>query len=288
MNNKQFLMFVLLFSVAGHTQPKDDVRPIKIGNFENQGLPFPSFGFGQFVLAKNQIAPFMTVFSEKGKHQNQTIIYPEVVYGITNSLSVLVSLPIITNINNAIRKTQGVGDLQVEFEYMFYKKATELILNRITFVTDINLPTGHFSTTLTPSTGFGAVSLFFGVTASHLSADWYAYLAPGMIVTTPTKNTKAGCTVLYEGGVGRNLGNPGGITLTGMLEFNGVYVQKDTICCTSNPNSGGNTIFLGPTLYSSFKNIQILGGVQFPVYQHLNGIQGKQKYRLIFNASATF
>ncbi len=288
MNNKQFFIYVLVLSFTGYTRPQNDVQLIKLGNFENEGLPFPSFGFGQFVLPKNKIAPLVTVFSETGHHQNQTIIYPQVVYGITNSLSGLVSLPIIINIDNGSRKTQAVGDLQLELEYALYVRTAQSSLNRITFVTDLNLPTGHFSTSLTPSTGFGAVSLFFGVTAAHISIDWYAYLAPGMLVTTPTRNTKAGCTAFYQGGVGRNLGNPGGITLVGMLECNGVYIQKDTICCTSNPNSGGNTIFLGPTLYGAFKNIQILGGVQFPTYQHLNGAQGKQKYRLIFNASATF
>jgi hypothetical protein len=293
MNNKTILIF---FLVIGSIQtwtveegPKTlPVEPIKIGNFENQEWPTASFGLGQFITPKKSIVPYPVLFHTKGKNQNQTIVYPQVGYGILDSLSLLVSLPIITNVNVGGSETQGVGDLLVQFEYAYYEKSTELFFNQATIVTNITFPTGHLSTTSKPSTGVGAVSLFFGATLSHTSADWYAYLSDGIIINTPAKNTQVGNNVLYEGGIGRNLGNPGGITLVGILEFNGVYIQKNKTNGEFDPNSGGNTIFLGPTICCSFKNVLLFGGMQFPVYQHLNGTQGKQKYRLIFNALATF
>jgi len=305
MNTKRILICALLLSsIQTWTVEEESIslpnEPFKVGNFANLLWPSNAFGFGEFIFNKGTIAPYLSMLHTKNENQYSTELILQTGYGITNIVSLLVSLPITVNARSQGSlgfgnlelqckfTPQGVGDLEVQFEWAFYQKASTGSFTQATIVSNVTFPTGNFCPTIGLSPGQGAYSLFFGATLSHTSDNWYAYLSDGISIAIPRNHIQIGNTVFYEGGIGRNLGNPWGTTLLALLEFNGVYIQKNKFCCLNNPNSGSNTIFLGPTMCWSIKNTQFFGGVQFPAYQHLNGIQPKQKYRLIFNAIAAF
>jgi hypothetical protein len=55
-----------------------------------------------------------------------------------------------------------------------------------------------------------------------------------------------------------------------------------------NTNSGGRILLVGPTTLLLYKQYGVEGGILFPVYQRPNGPQGRERYRVVVNASYFF
>jgi hypothetical protein len=53
-------------------------------------------------------------------------------------------------------------------------------------------------------------------------------------------------------------------------------------------NSGGRILLVGPTTLLLYKQYGLEGGILFPVYQRPNGIQPREHYRVVVNASYFF
>jgi hypothetical protein len=53
-------------------------------------------------------------------------------------------------------------------------------------------------------------------------------------------------------------------------------------------NSGGRILLVGPTTLLLYKQYGLEGGVLFAVYQHPNGLQPRERYRVVVNASYFF
>lgn len=66
--------------------------------------------------------------------------------------------------------------------------------------------------------------------------------------------------------------------LYGVLEANFVHSAKDRVSGTSDPNSGGNTLFITPGLQYVTRKWIVEAGVQIPVSQNLNGTALKNDY----------
>jgi hypothetical protein len=73
-----------------------------------------------------------------------------------------------------------------------------------------------------------------------------------------------------------------------MIEFDGTYSEKNKIKGTTDPNSGGNVIFITPSIWLSSKRWIIQWGIGFPVIQNLNGHQNKIKYSIDYNLGVAF
>ena len=54
------------------------------------------------------------------------------------------------------------------------------------------------------------------------------------------------------------------------------------------PGTGGNQVFVGPTVLGIYKNYAIEGGVQFPVYRNVGANQMTEKFRFAINLSRFF
>lgn len=65
-----------------------------------------------------------------------------------------------------------------------------------------------------------------------------------------------------------------------MVEADGQYSEKDKINGIINPNSGGNVVFITPSLWISSKKLILQFGIGFPVVQDLYGNQNKMNYGL--------
>jgi hypothetical protein len=55
-----------------------------------------------------------------------------------------------------------------------------------------------------------------------------------------------------------------------------------------NVNSGGRILLVGPTTLLLYKQYGLEGGILFPVYQRSNGLQDREHYRVVVNASYFF
>lgn len=130
-----------------------------------------------------------------------------------------------------------------------------------------------------PPTGFGSPSFFIGSTLSRMYVDWFAFASPGVVLTTRHNDTKFGNQFLYQGGFGRHLINIKGW----MIEGDGQYSQRNKINGGIDFNSGGNVVYVTPSLWVSSKKLIVQLGVGLPVTQNLYGNQTKDSYLLVAN-----
>lgn len=73
-----------------------------------------------------------------------------------------------------------------------------------------------------------------------------------------------------------------------MVELVGEEIGRARRAGLPLSNSGGRQVFAGPTTLGIYKNWAVSGGVLFPVYRGLNGIQAREDFRFVFNVSYFF
>lgn len=287
-------IFLMIFSI--YSKDGDEVGQLKVGNF---ALPAsqeiaPLFSFGQHVIEKGVLQAYSYVSWLKGKKQENLLIAPSLLYGITDELSFFINIPVyITNkVDN--KKSTGISDISGTFEYAYYNTNSLTASNTFTVLAALSLPTGSNSFSLStdfnskiPSTGFGSTSFFLGTTFAHLAIDWYVYTSYGVILTTSKNNNKIGNEFLYQFGFGKNIPTSPKWIFTWIIECNGYYDQHDRIGKIIDPNSGGNSIYIGPSLWLSSEKYIFQAGISFPAYQNLFGCQNKNDFWAILSIAYT-
>ncbi|WFU18548.1 transporter [Bradyrhizobium sp. CB3481] len=78
------------------------------------------------------------------------------------------------------------------------------------------------------------------------------------------------------------------VALDALLEVNGEWHDKQRISGVSDPNSGGNTIFVSPGLRLTFDNWSSYVLVGIPVVNNYNGVQATPAWRTLVGISAVF
>jgi hypothetical protein len=73
-----------------------------------------------------------------------------------------------------------------------------------------------------------------------------------------------------------------------ILELNGEWHDKQLEAGVSDPNSGGNTVYLSPGVRLSVNNVSGFVSVGIPVVNNLNGLQSSPDYRVVAGISAGF
>src|SRR3990167_3019193 len=294
MKNFIFLFLIFIFNfVFGVKQ--EEVKKVNIGNFALPGSqqPGPLIGFGQNIVDKGTFILYAYFDCLKGRKETFAEISPSILYGITDKLSIFVEqqfaveLKVIDPITNIKQTSRGIEDLLVQFEYAFCSKETSQKIEQLTVVANATFPTG--SVKKSPPTGLGAPSFFLGFTANHMDVDWYYFTSFGSIMTTSHCNFKAGSSLLYQFGLSKNLCyKPDSYILNWMIELDGFYAQSDITTRIINPNSGGNAILLGPSLWFSTQRLTLQGGISWVIYQKLYGIQNKDNFYATLNVGWTF
>jgi hypothetical protein len=174
-------------------------------------------------------------------------------------------------------KSHGMEDLIAQLEGVVYAYETPYVMNAITIVANMSLPTG--SPRKIPVTGLGSVSFLLGFTASRTKPDWYYFTSFGALLPTMYKNIKWGKSFLYEFGLSKNIAyKPDEWIFNWMVELDGFYTQSTKISGITNPDSGGNTVLFGPSLWFSTQRFIIQAGISAVVAQHLFGVQLRDTY----------
>lgn len=287
-----FLQSVCYANTSCEKETKQAVAepaPPSIGNF---ALPSPQrpggvLSFGQHILDKGQtqFQLFFDYFSGKNRHLTEVI--PTLVHGITDDFSIDLTVPFTPSNRAGGHTSSGIEDAYIQFEYSVYHNPTNSYDEGATVVANINFPTG--SPQQNPSTGLGSSSFFLGVTYNRMYTDWFGFLSDGILFPTSHHGEKAGNTFFYQAGLGRNiLSIQSELTLAWLAEVNGLYVQKNKIKSRTDPNSGGNTVYMTPSLQICTQNLLLQLGFGFPMIQHLFGHQNKNNYLITSNFMWTF
>ncbi|OJW51279.1 MAG: hypothetical protein BGO67_12485 [Alphaproteobacteria bacterium 41-28] len=208
-------------------------------------------------------------------------------YGVTDNVSVFFNVPIAASYKEGKSRSSGLEDIFLQLEYAFYTNKTSKLIDQATLVANATFPTG--STKKQPPTGFGSSSFFLGGTFCRMYTDWFGFTSYGVVLTTPRDSTKFGNEFLYQAGFGRNiLYINSELIFAWMIEADGLYSEKNKIKGITDPNSGGNIVYVTPSLWISSKKIIAQLGFGLPATQHLFGNQKRNNYLLVANFGWTF
>lgn len=275
---KIILVFIFYFNMKCADDPEK--IQVKLGNLAlpNSQQPGPLFGFGQNVIDKGDFQFFTNVDYLKGKlfDSKYNDVAPALLYAFNNHCSVFLAAPFAVQ-STFDGRINGIENILVQFEFDLYAKDKLTATDEITFLIAGLLPVG--SPCMNPPTGFTAPSIFVGTTASHMAIDWYYFIEFGAIMPVPRKNIKYGDVFLYNFGLGRSImGNPDNYIFSWLIELNGIYDGNDIFDGVSNPNSGSSFIYVGPSLWLSTKKFILQAGIEFIVYEKLQGIQPPKEF----------
>ncbi|MBY0291973.1 MAG: hypothetical protein K2W92_01630 [Alphaproteobacteria bacterium] len=274
------------------SEEKEEIKqetPPNKGNFAlpTSQQPGPLIGFGQRVIDENQKQFYLFMDYVRGHKQHMADSIPSLVYGITDNFSAYLNVPIAVSYKQDKNHSSGWEDLFLQLEYAFYTNKTSHFTDQATIVTTFAFPTG--STKKQPLTGLGSPSFFLGTTFNRTYTKWFGFTSYGVVMTTSDERTKFGNEFLYQCGFGKNI-----LTIDHdwivalMVEVDGQYIEKNKIKSIIDPNSGGNTVYITPSLWISSKQLIVQLGMGFPVVQHLFGQQHKNNYLLAANFGWTF
>ncbi|HLB52707.1 MAG TPA: hypothetical protein VJK48_03230 [Chlamydiales bacterium] len=256
---------------------KEAVDPLPIGNFSVPTVTqvSPLISFGQLLIGKGALLSQLSgnyAWIEKGYATN---VIPNVIYGIIDDLSVFLGIPFSPKDRIGSFHSSGIEDIFLQWEYRFFNRKRIDCTLQATVVANVQFPTG--SSAKNPPTGNGSFTYFLGTTVAYMSSNWYAFASPGTNLTTSHSGSQTGNSYLYQCGVARYIAplSPKGWIFDFMVEFDGTYSEKNKVHGVKNPNSGGNIIFITPSIWISSDHLIIQWGVSVPLIQALNGEQKK-------------
>ena len=221
----------------------------------------------------------------------------------------------------------GIGDLTLLGQYRFYNNhstqteaALLLGVKAPTGVTDrLNNQGEPFDAEFQP--GSGSWDGLFGLAYTQRFGPWsFDANALYMLVTKGVQETDLGDRFLYNAAISYRLtgrasglapmmlgalpdpmwhGGPGhsrahhderaiGPALDLALELNGEWQAKKVQAGVTDPNMGGNTLYLAPGLRFSKDNWSSFVSVGIPIINNLNGIQSEPDIRIVTGLSVTF
>lgn len=257
------------------------------GGIVGENAPGPLWGIGQNILDKYSLAPLEILYHQQTLDGHVTTVFNELLYGITDRLSLLCVVPVVVNNVQSAFHDHGIGDVALQLEHAFYAEQKPGSRTRATVIGSVIFPSAPLNTI--PYDGTGVWSFFTGYTLSHSNECWYYFISSGGLITTTRQELKPSNIFLYEGGVARTLAVNKNMHLSVLLEGNGVYVGHATQSSIVDKNSGFNVFFLGPTVRCLYKQCLTQIGIQFPITQHFFGNQiDFFDYRAAFYATWTF
>jgi hypothetical protein len=251
-----------------------EVKQPKVGNFALpvSQQPGPLMSIGQNFLTQGELISWVYALQLKDQRGSYDQVVPSFLYGLTDELSLLVELPIVVKSKQDTCIVRDFSDIVVQLEKVVYDRETDGIVNDISILGNMSFPVGG-------SLSFGSPTFFFGTTLTRTYVDWYFFGSFGGQITTFSKYNKFGNLFLYQGGIGKNIAYKSDTwILNWLIEFNGIYVQHNIVRNLIDPNSGGNRILIGPSLFFSTHHLLFEFGVSAVAHQHLFGNQSKENY----------
>lgn len=261
----------------------------KIGNLalSSSQQPGPLFGFGQNIIDKNDLQFYFYSDYINAKTSKNADVMPGFLYGIKDNLSVFANIPITLLLSSDCSTKSTLPGASVQVEYAYYTKSNSTSEFQATVLSAISGPNGSMIKQVVSNRQ--SSTLFVGETCSYISLDWYLYASLGDLISISRKNdSELGNNFLYQFGLGKNIIYSNDYIYLFLVEILGNKFKQDLLNGEIDENSGGNILFIAPSIWFSSKKLILQFGFSIPVYQHLIGNQSNYKYQLAFNLGWTF
>jgi hypothetical protein len=285
---KRILVTIFSLSFQAFCADKHS-EPPRIGNFSlpTSQQPGSFLSLGQNIFDEGQLQLNLMVDDYMARHSHSIDLAPYAIYAVSDQFSVLLNIPFALDYEQDDSHSSGIEDLYVQLEYGYYSKQNSRFTDQATVLAYTSFPTG--SRHKVPPTGIGTVSFLLGTTFLRTYIDWYGFVSSGVGITTSHNGTNFGNKYLYQFGLGRNISAcPSKWILAWLVEIDGLYSDKSLIEFEKNDNSGGNVVYITPSLWFSKKHLIIQAGVGKACAQHLFGIQPLNTYLWAANLAWTF
>ncbi|WP_454780961.1 hypothetical protein [Legionella sp. WA2022007384] len=291
-----FLIFIGYATSSAAIEPTLANQPPTVGNFSlaTSQQPGPFFSFGQNIVDKNQLIVSFNPDYLFSQSQQILDITPSLLYGITDTASLLLTLPVVSSYKNNNQNLSGISDFELDLEYAFYNHDNSKYSDQATIIFSPTFPISNLNTIskkLDPSrrvsgfskkngpSSFDAMTYFIGATYSRTLIDWYSFIAPGVLFISKQDSIQQGTQYYYNLGIGRNIKSvEKKYIFSGLLEFNGEYSDKTKLGPHVVPNTGGNIIYATPSLWFSTPKLIAQVGISLPVSQYWYGTQSNISY----------
>lgn len=219
-------------------------------------------------------------FDDNGSDREQRLNY-ELIYGFTEDIALTLKVPQVTDKESGAQSSSGLGDIALRGKYQFFKKDTLGAQDKATLIYGLEFPSGDEDKN--PALGNGAIDHLFGLSLGHESTILYGFATGRYILRTDSGSLDKGDQGLFDFAFGFRpwLRPYKSWDLVVLLENSYIWTGKDERGSVGVDNSGGQKLLIGPTFLWSIRNIMVKGGVQFPVWEDLNGNQEDTDFRSI-------
>lgn len=229
--------------------------------------------------------------------QTQLYLFPawDFIYGFENheNLNLEIYMPAFIRTDRCSsespkKRLSGLGEMILYFKYRFYKKGDEIVTNQAAIELGVRLPTStqREDTNIgSSSPGFVAYFAF-----AHEDIHWYFYGFTGTILSFPTTQLFDGHQ-FYASLAGFYRPQSPKLHVTDWafgIEVSALWNLQDKFHNVTDPNSGFNVLFIGPSFGRVHDEGFWSGGIQWAVAQKIFGIQPKVKSRFIISYSTTY
>jgi len=248
----------------------------------------PLFSLGPETIYEGGIGIEAELEFEDAKGERLTVINYEILYGLRENLSLTLKVPHILARTEGGRTERGLGDIEFRAKYRFFKKDTLGAQNKVSGIFGIKVPTGDEDAL--PPLGTGTVDLLFGATYGYESRTWYGFATTRYRLRTQNDGRDLGDRLFLDAAAGYRPWRREYFEwdLVVLAEVNAEFEFKDELRGVRLPDTGGNTVWVGPTALLSYRNVMFKGGIQFPLYEDLNGKQGSSNVRAVVSAEYHF
>jgi hypothetical protein len=260
---------------------------------------------------QNQPLSYLTLITNPGaESQNGSLInYLVATYGINNHFNVGGSLPYqngfgfrsssLLNDNGSptiqyLGNNSGFADASLYGLWQITPATNDATLLSSAIIAGSNFPTGKTNTmtntgelfVAADQPGTGAFVPYVGII---FSKEWKGLMfSHNLFYAHPSKGTQyttlgsvfdynfAVVADLYEGKAKKI-----NYSINGVLELNGEYTTHDVILNESDPNSGGNIVYLSPGIRVNIgEKVSFYTNINIPTFQRINGIQSLSEYNI--------
>ena len=253
-------------------------------------------------------------------HTSNTFLQPAVfaAYGVTDDLTLGLRIPYVLrsgirtpeegeegNVVNNQGDSNGFGDVSFFGQYRFFYTADNL--NQASLTIGLKTPTGAtgiqddqgntFEAHFQPGSGSWdpSVGLSFTRAMGAFSFDTNVLYT---VATTGTQQTDLGDVFDYNFALSYAFGAPirngmfsssNNAPWTVILELNGEWQDYQNTDGLTDPNSGGNTVYISPGIrFSGGKGWNTALSIGAPIVTEFNGFQTDPEYRITYRFVAVF
>lgn len=214
------------------------------------------------------------------------LLHPEVLYGLTENLSVTLSLPFaLERMERAgggpeVSST-GLADMVLRAKYRLWRLDQPGTQTAAALIGGIKFPTGNEE--LEPALGTGSTDFLLALTAAREGRRWYYFADAQARLKTEANDLRQGHELRYDLAWGVRPWKTDYLEpdLVLLIEANGTLQGQAVLRGQEVEDSGGHTLALSPGFLLSLRNVMLKGGVRLPVLQDLNGVQMEEEVEAV-------